>query len=481
MMKIGKKGLSTAAIMGIVVIIVVVVAIAVVLLPKLGPPMTPGATTTATPSITTTTTTTTPTTSSTTTTAPTTTITTPPTETTTTTEFNGPTYTRDLGGGSGLEVDLSSPSVNVGGALQMRVELTGPAAWNVGELSFTVINSSGENVYDVIIWLSHATLASGESPPQEYILYYDWFATSSPTAGNVEVTPGTYSFTLMPSGENAGVTGTIEVVTTTTTTVPLTTTTTVTSLTCTLDVTSENMSSTMTLKAKDIGIDNKLKVREEGIVQTMGMTENVVYIINEELQKAWWCENGQWMDISASFSGTWSTYVTSFQEFMGHLSGWTGGDITNTENGVTVRIYNIVLNPVLEDSLFVYTGTATTLPTPVAPLTTTISIVGATSGSTTLTITHAGGDPIRTAFYENTGSVITADNWANMEVRINGAKVITASGATLDNLLLTPPSSHDFSVGDILVLPLNTSLSSGDVITVVYTPANQILLTVTVP
>jgi hypothetical protein len=270
--------------------------------------------------------------------------------------------------------------------------------------------------------------------------------------------------------------------TTTTTTSPTTTTTTVTSLTCMVDATveNENMSGTMTVKAKDIGIGNKLKLREEGTFQTMGTTENLIMIVNGELQKIWAYENGQWIDLSADLV-YWNSTVTGFQELMGYLSGWTGGDITYTENGMTVRIYNIVLNPVLEDSLFVYTGTATTLPQPTPPLTTSITIGGATAGSTTLTITHAGGDPIRTAFYENTDNRITADNWANMEVRINGAKVATASGATLDNLLLTPPSSHDFSVGDILVLPLTTPLSSGDTINVIYTPAAQTLASVTVP
>ena len=113
-----------------------------------------------------------------------------------------------------MEVALSSSSVNVGERLGMRAKLTGPAAWNVCTLSLTVTNSDGENVYTVGYWLPHRTLAPGESPPQEYVVdWISWDAKSSPWGGNVEVTPGTYSFIIVPSGfeENMGVRGTIEV------------------------------------------------------------------------------------------------------------------------------------------------------------------------------------------------------------------------------------------------------------------------------
>jgi hypothetical protein len=228
-MKMEQKGLSTTAIVTIVVTVIVVVGgVAAVLLLKLGLPMTPGATTTTTPSITTTTTTTTPTTSSTTTTTPTTTITTSPTtattptETTTTTEFNGPICTRDLGGGSRLELWP-----------QMRIKIIGPAAWNVDILVLTVTNSSGENVYEMAYWLPHVTLAPGESPPQEYdVDWIGWDRTSNLTTGKVEITPGIYTFTIVPVGfgENMGVTGTVEVTTGSgpTSTPPTTTTTTIT-------------------------------------------------------------------------------------------------------------------------------------------------------------------------------------------------------------------------------------------------------------
>jgi hypothetical protein len=163
---------------------------------------------------------------------------------------------------------------------------------------------------------------------------------------------------------------------TTTTTTPWTTTTGggiagATSLTCTADVTSENMSGTITLKAKNIGTD-ELKIREEGTIQMNGTTYDVIYIVNGELQQAWACMDGQWMTFN--FSEAWNTYVGSFQE---ELSGWTGGDYTYTDptTGMTLRLYDIVLNPVLDDSLFIgQGGETTTLP-----------------GTTTTTTTPGGG------------------------------------------------------------------------------------------
>jgi hypothetical protein len=134
--------------------------------------------------------------------------------TTVPTEFNGPTYTSDLGGGSGLEVALSSPSVEVGGTLRMRVKLTGPAAWSNSGVELIVTNYNGEKVYDVVYIHTHITLRPEESPPQEDDVYdLGWEAKSSDTAGNVEVTPGAYSFIIAPYGleENMCVRGTIEV------------------------------------------------------------------------------------------------------------------------------------------------------------------------------------------------------------------------------------------------------------------------------
>lgn len=127
-------------------------------------------------------------------------------------EFNGPRFTGSLEG-LRLEVVLSSSSVKIGETLQIGVNLTGPKAWDVGLLRFAVANSNGEKVYDVYVAMLHRTLAIGEEYPQEYVFHLDWEAKKSPIAGNVEVSPGSYSFTmtLEVEGKELDVRGTIEV------------------------------------------------------------------------------------------------------------------------------------------------------------------------------------------------------------------------------------------------------------------------------
>jgi hypothetical protein len=59
------------------------------------------------------------------------------------------------------------------------------------------------------------------------------------------------------------------------------------------------------------------------------------------------------MDVSDYFSEYWEAWGGTVEGYQSGLSGWTGGDVTYEELGVTVRIYDIVVNPSLEDSLFV--------------------------------------------------------------------------------------------------------------------------------
>jgi hypothetical protein len=89
-----------------------------------------------------------------------------------------------------------------------------------------------------------------------------------------------------------------------------------------------------------------------------------------------------------------------------------------------------------------------------------IPIEGATSGSTNLTVTNVGGDTVENAY--------TDGKWTNMEVLVNGAATPAPSG------------TGDFSVGDNLTITFTAPLSSGDVITVVYTPTSQTRASVTV-
>jgi flagellin-like protein len=119
---------------------------------------------------------------------------------------------------------------------------------------------------------------------------------------------------------------------------------------------------------------------------------------------------------------------------------------------------------------------------PTAPITANISIRDATAGSGKLTIEHAGGDPIRGAFCGTTENNMENDNWKNLEVRVNGALVVTKDNLTKFNGASFGTETKDFKVGDVLVLEsLSPTLKSGDVITVIYTPANQQLASKTVP
>jgi hypothetical protein len=122
-------------------------------------------------------------------------------------EFSGPTYTNSSEG-LRLEAAFSNSSVNIGETLWIRVNLTGPDAWNADLARFTVTNSNGEKVYDICMWLPHRTLAIGENPPQEYAFTLEWEAKMNPSL-NIEVTPGSYSFIL--TVESVNIRGTMEV------------------------------------------------------------------------------------------------------------------------------------------------------------------------------------------------------------------------------------------------------------------------------
>jgi hypothetical protein len=114
-----------------------------------------------------------------------------------------------------------------------------------------------------------------------------------------------------------------------------------------VDTTVENMAGTYTLSEKNIGSSNMM-MRIEGTFAG----QDFVYIINGAQQKLWVETGGQWMDLSTNYSQYWSTWNQSFTGYKNQHAGWTGGDWTYTQSGVTVRIYNIEVNPSLSDSLF---------------------------------------------------------------------------------------------------------------------------------
>ncbi len=150
--------------------------------------------------------------------------------------------------------------------------------------------------------------------------------------------------------------------------------------------------------------------------------------------------------------------------------------------GVSPVIATILLIAITVIAIGVVMVFVSGLGRPTPPLSAIISVRNATRNSTKLTIEHTGGDPIRDAFCGKAvdNHVITSDNWINLEVMINGGLVTTTEDKTKFNNVLIDNNTYDFTVGNILLLEKITALNSGDVITIIYTPASQEIARVTV-
>jgi len=123
-----------------------------------------------------------------------------------------------------------------------------------------------------------------------------------------------------------------------------------TSMSCKVDVTVPDLGTmAFDLKAKNLQNTANLMMRMEGTVSD----QSVIYIINAAQSKGWICTAGTWQELPV---GDLSTYWTQFTSYQSQLSGWTGGDYTYTDptTGYSVRIYDIELNPSLDDSLFTH-------------------------------------------------------------------------------------------------------------------------------
>lgn len=125
---------------------------------------------------------------------------------------------------------------------------------------------------------------------------------------------------------------------------------TATSLSFKVDMTIMDTQSTMIFKAKDIESPNT-KFRIDGTL----IGEEFKLIIYTGEEKAWmWMSLTGWQDISATMQPYLEQYQTQFDAYKEELSDWTGGDYTYTDptTGAIVRIYDVVINPDLPDTLF---------------------------------------------------------------------------------------------------------------------------------
>ena len=125
---------------------------------------------------------------------------------------------------------------------------------------------------------------------------------------------------------------------------------TATSLSFKVDTTVMGTEYTMTFKGKDIQSTNT-KFRIDATIAG----EEFKLIIYTGEENAWmWMSATGWQDISETMQPYLEQYQTQFDAYKEELSDWTGGDYTYTDptTGATVRIYDVVLNPDLPDTLF---------------------------------------------------------------------------------------------------------------------------------
>jgi FlaG/FlaF family flagellin (archaellin) len=102
-----------------------------------------------------------------------------------------------------------------------------------------------------------------------------------------------------------------------------------------------------------------------------------------------------------------------------------------------------------------------------------LQIEGARVGSSTITIVHMGGDTISNAFTVNASAPtyhLNESVFNVLEVLLNGA--LFDGNATLNTGAIAKP---EFEAGDELVLQLEDPLESGDRISILFVPSNQVL------
>lgn len=123
---------------------------------------------------------------------------------------------------------------------------------------------------------------------------------------------------------------------------------------------------------------------------------------------------------------------------------------------------------------------------PQAPASVRLTLDDVEDGSTTLTVSHSGGDSILDAWsiIENPG---TGDNdnlqFNKLEIRIGGEKITGENVLSLTSEGVEQVEQGEnkidltFAVGDTLIMEnISPTMQSGDEIKVVYTPQNQLLL-----
>ena len=142
------------------------------------------------------------------------------------TEFNGPTLTNETSMLK-LEATLSNISVNPGGYIWVRFNLTGPKEPEASYVELDVFNSQNQQVWGLAYRLGHTTQTPQPGPQGQLGTLVWWAVTDSHL--KVNITPGTYTLIVRVTGENLTIKTTVNVVGPSTTTTSLTSNTTTTS------------------------------------------------------------------------------------------------------------------------------------------------------------------------------------------------------------------------------------------------------------
>jgi hypothetical protein len=83
--------------------------------------------------------------------------------------------------------------------------------------------------------------------------------------------------------------------------------------------------------------------------------EQTIYIFNGAQEKAWTYAGGEWVDISSYYAAQYDIWNNLWVGYTDGLAAWAGtGDYSYTQEGSTVRIYDVSVNPALDDALFVH-------------------------------------------------------------------------------------------------------------------------------
>lgn len=146
------------------------------------------------------------------------------------------------------------------------------------------------------------------------------------------------AYVLMNSGGGSGVKNTYTV-------------TNATSLQYDVDVTDQGTTSLSEFAGKNLGTsDVMLRIDMSGVGQA-----NYTTVVNGVDQTAWRSTNGNWADVSTTYNTIWEIGCgKQWSNNVDALANWIGtGDCTYTDSvGTSYRIYNVVINPTLADSLF---------------------------------------------------------------------------------------------------------------------------------